>query len=55
MQVTVFKNTKGSQVNALTGAESETSWGPSELTHNNYGISHEGVWAIGKSKIKCLL
>lgn len=47
----IQKNTKGSQVNALTGAESETSWGPSELTHNNYGISHEGEWAIGKSKL----
>lgn len=47
----IQKNEKGSQVNALTGIETETSWGPKELIHNNYGISHEGEWSIGKSKL----
>jgi len=45
------KNKKGSSINAATGAEQETSWGANELEHNSYGLSHDGEWAIGKSKL----
>ena len=47
----IQKNKKGSSVNATTGNVSETEWGPSELEHNNYSLTHEGEWSIGKSKL----
>ena len=47
----IQKNEKGSQINATTGAEQETSWGANKLEHNTYSISHEAEWEIGKSKL----
>ena len=47
----IQKNEKGSQINAKTGAEQETSWGAKKLEHNSFSVSHDGEWAIGKSKL----